>query len=461
MRSTTRNPAGRAGWPLETVVMTVTAPVLSDRYRSAFDTFLANRREPDAITRSRRAAFERFAMLGWPTRQQEAWRFTDLSTLQTIDLQPPADALVDATALPNLASAAHRLVFINGRFAPGLSKLAHLPEGTFIGSLNPHPNSSPSEREAEYQLDRLPGLSQHPFAALNGAFWEDGALIHLPRGTMLETPVHVIFYATGGDRAVYPRLLLTLADSAQANVVVEYHGQGRSLNAPVAELHLGDGATLAYHQLQEESAQAFHLGAIRLRQGRDSQTQLHLLSLGGQLARTDLEVLLDGEHAACLLNGLTVGRDNQAGNYYVRVDHAYPHGSSQQLFKSVLDDKARAVFDGMIHVRPHAQKTDARQSSRNLLLSKQALANSNPRLEILADDVKCGHGSSTGFLDPNAEFYLRARGIGAAQARALLVYAFANDSLNAITLTPLRERLTRLLADRLALDDRMTEELKP
>jgi Fe-S cluster assembly protein SufD len=432
--------------------MTATAPVLSDRFRSLFDTFMANRREPEEVTRQRREAFERFATLGWPTRQQEAWRFTDLSALQTLTLQPPADALVDASTVPTLDGAAYRLVFINGRYAPGLSKLEPLPEKVVVISLNPHPNPSASGRGAESALDQLPGLEQHPFAALNSAFWEDGALIHLPRGAVLDQPIHIIFHTTGSDMAVYPRLLLTLGDGAQATVVVEYRGQNRYLNVPVVELSVDDGATLDYHQLQEEAPQAFHLGGIKLRQGRNSQTQLHLLSVGGQVARTDLDVLLDGEHAACQMNGLTVGRDNQAGNFYVRVDHAYPHGSSQQSFKSVLDGKARSVFDGMIHVRPHAQKTDARQSSRNLLLSKQALANSNPRLEILADDVKCGHGSSTGFLDPNAEFYLRARGIPAAQARALLVYAFANDSLNAIRLTPLRERLTRLLAERLALD---------
>ena len=434
--------------------MTAAAPVLSDRYRPAFDAFLANRREPETITRARREAFERFEALGWPSRQQEAWRFTDLSALQTLDLQRPADALVEASILPTLDAAAYRLVFINGRFAPGLSKLTPLPERTVIASLGQVLAADP--QAVRNPLDPLPGLAQHPIAALNGAFWEDGAFIYLLPGAVLDHPIHIIFHATGGDTAVYPRLLVMLDDGARANIVVEYRGQGRYLQAPVVELSVDDGAVLEYHQLQEEAPQAFHLGGIKLQQGRDSQTQLHLMSFGGQLARTDLEVLLDGEHASCMLNGLTVGRDNQAGNFYVRVDHAHPHGSSQQLFKSVLDGKARSVFDGMIHVRPHAQKTDARQNSRNLLLSKQALAQSNPRLEILADDVKCGHGSSTGFLDPNAEFYLRARGIPAAQARAMLVYAFANDSLNAIRLNPLRERLARLLAGRLALDS--TEE---
>lgn len=433
--------------------MTAVAPLPTDFWRQRFAEFSASRSEPDAIAHARQQAFERFETLGWPTRHQEVWRFTDLSALSGWALQPAVDAPIDADALPTLDSAAHRLVFVNGRFAPGLSKLDTLPAGATIASFsrNPHPDSSPIGRGA---------LEQHPFSALNGAFWEDGAFIHLPRGLVLETPIQVIFYATGSDMAVYPRLSVLLEDGAQAAVVVEYRGQGRYFNAPVAELQVGTSAMLAYHQVQEEAAQAFHLGGIKLQQGRDSQTQLHLLSFGSQLARTDVETLLDGEHAQCLLNGLTVGRENQAGNYYARVDHAHPHGSSQQQFKSVLDGKARSVFDGMIYVRPHAQKTDARQSSRNLLLSKQALANSNPRLEILADDVKCGHGSTTGFLDPNAEFYLRARGIPAAQARAMLVYAFANDSLNQIRLTPLRERLTRLLADRLALDS-AGEDLMP
>ncbi|MER2529513.1 MAG: Fe-S cluster assembly protein SufD [Candidatus Competibacter denitrificans] len=430
--------------------MAATAPLTTDFWPQRFAEFSANRPEPEAIARLRQAAFERFMALGWPTRQQENWRFTDLSALATVPLQPPADAPVAAAAMPTLAIPTHRLVFVNGRYAPGLSQPTILPDGVTITSLGQA--LATDSKPVEFLLEQLPGLSAQPFAALNTAFWEDGAFIHLPRGMVLTTPIHLVFHCTGGDRAVYPRLLLALEEGVQATVVVEYQGQGRYLNAPLAELYAGPQVRLDYHQIQEESAQAFHLGGIRVKQGRNSQTQLHLLSFGGQLARTDLNTLLDGEHAHCLLNGLTVGRENQAGNFYVRVDHAHPHGSSQQLFKSVLDGKARAVFDGMIHVRPHAQKTDARQSSRNLLLSKQALTNSNPRLEILADDVKCSHGSTTGFLNPDAEFYLRARGIPAAQARAMLVYAFANDNLNAISLTPLRERLVYRLAERLALD---------
>ncbi len=430
--------------------MTAAAPVFQDNHRSAFAEFTADRREPDAIARQRREAFARFETLGLPTRRQEAWRLTDLSGLQQWNLQRPTSVPVDAGALPTLGVPAHRLVFVNGRFAPGLSRLQDMPRQTLIAGLGQALLTHPEVIEPH--LDRLPGLAQHPFAALNTAFWEDGALIAVPRGTVLETPIHLIFHATGGDAAIYPRVLLVLEEGAQATVVVEYQGIGRYLNMPVAELRLGDGAVLHYHQIQQESPQAQHFGGIRLRQGSDGEANVHLLSFGGLAARTDLEALLDGQGANCNLNGLTLARDQQFSDVHVRVEHAQPHGSSQQVFKSVLDGKARTVFDGMIHVRPHAQKTDARQVNRNLLLSRQAQANANPRLEILADDVKCGHGSSTGFLNPDAEFYLRARGISAAQARAMLVQAFADDSLNQIRLTPLRERLARLSAAGLALD---------
>lgn len=429
--------------------MSSIAPVVQNPFRQQFTAFAAGRHEPDAIARLRREGLDRFANLGWPTRQQEAWRLADLGALAQIDLRQPADALVDAGVLPTLDLPTHRLTFVNGRFAPGLSRLRELPGQALIASLGQALLTHPERIEPH--LERLPGLGQHPFAALNTAFWEDGAFVYLPRATVVETPLHLIFHATGDDIAVYPRLLLVLEDGAQATVVVEYRGKGRYLNAPVTELQLGAGAVLHYHQVQEESSPAFHLGGVRVRQDRDSQANLHLVSFGGQLARTDLEALLDGEGASCVLNGLILAHDRQMGDYHVRVEHAQPHGSSEQLFKSVLDGQARSVFDGMIHVRPHAQKTDARQSNRNLLLSKQAQANANPRLEILADDVKCGHGSTTGFLNPDALFYLRARGIPVAQARSLLVHAFANDSLNRIQLTPLRERLASSLADRLAL----------
>lgn len=417
-------------------------------YRQRFDACMSARREPDKILKQRRAAFQILEKQGLPTRKQEAWRFTDLSAVQNTLWQRPEATPVAAENLPQIGKAS-TLTFINGRFSAKHSRLRGLPDKALVASLNQALLTHPELLEPH--LDRLPGLQQHPFAALNSALWEDGAFVYVPRGAELTTPIHLIFQTIGEQIAAYPRLLVVLERASEATLVVEYGGQGAYLNAPTAELVVGKGATLHYCHVQEEAPHALHLGVLRLRQEQSSQAHVHLLAFGGQLARVDVDALLDGEHAHCDLNGLTLARQQQASTFQVRVEHAQPHCHSEQYFKSVLEDKASSVFDGLAYVRQHAQKTEAHQISRNLLLSRHAHAHSNPRLEILADDVKCGHGSSTGFLDPDAEFYLRSRGIPQAQARALLVQAFANDSLQRIPLEALRERLANVLAARLAL----------
>ena len=242
---------------------------------------------------------------------------------------------------------------------------------------------------------------------------------------------------------------IVLEEAAQSTLVVDYRGQGRYLTCPMTEINLGKGTVLDYHLIQQDDPQSWHLSGLRLQQEQNSRFTGHLLSAGGLLTRTDIYGLLAGEGAECHWYGLTLVKDKQLGDQHLLVEHAKPRGNSQQLFKGVLEDKGRIVFDGMIRVQQHAQKTDANQQNRNLLLSRQALAHSNPRLEILADDVKCSHGSTVGFLDPNALFYLRARGIGLAEAHAMLVYAFANEIVESIELAPLRERLEQLLSERL------------
>ena len=427
--------------------MAAVALVDHDTRHRDFDDFVARRREPAALLERRRQALERFESLGIPTPHWESWRFTDVGALAQLQFCRAANIPVDAGVLPSLEAACQRLVFVNGRFAPGLSRLDALPGKALITTLGQALLTHPELVEAH--LDRLPGLEDHPFAALNGAFWEEGAFLYLAPGVVLEQPLHLVFYATGADTVNYPRNLIVLEEGAQATLVEDFRGDGRYLVCPVTEIHAGAGAVLEHHKVQDESLQAWHLGGVRLRQDRDSRVRAHLLSSGGLLARTDLFALLDGEGVECDLNGLTLVGDGQLGDQHIRVEHAKPHGTSRQLFKGVLQGKSRLVFDGLIQVRQDAQKTNASQNNRNLLLSRQALANSNPRLEILADDVKCNHGSSSGFLDPDALFYLRSRGIGESEARAMLVYAFANDSIERITLTPLRQRLEALLTQRL------------
>ncbi len=427
-----------------------------ETYRKDFNYFVSRRREPASMLEARRAALERFETLGVPSTRQEAWRFTDVSALAQKAFKRGDNIPVDTSVIPPLRGPHHRLTFVNGRYAPSLSRLQALPNRALVASLGQALLTHPEQ--VENHLGRLPGLEDNPFVARNSAFWEDGAFLHLSRGVTLEYPLHLVSLTAGDDTVSHPRTLIVLEEGAQATVVVDHCGNGAYFTCPVTEIQVNTGAVLNYYLVQEEDLQAWHLSGLRICQERDSQLYAHMLSAGGLLARTDINVLLNGEGAECHLHGLTLVKNTQLGDQHIRVEHAKPHGTSRQIFQGVLEDKGRAVFDGLIHVHEQAQRTDASQSNRNLLLSRQALANSNPRLEILADDVKCNHGSTVGFLDPDALFYLRTRGIGEVEAKAMLVYAFANDSVEHIRLASLRERLERLLSERLHPD---TTERKP
>lgn len=405
-------------------------------------------RQPEFVQALRRSGMRRFEALGLPQRHQEAWRFTDLSEFTDREFAVAETMPLAADRLPERSDeSAVRLVFVNGCYHPALSDdVSGLPDGVTVSSLSEALERQP-ERVAGV-LGQAPALTDHPFAALNDALFGDGALVHVAAGIVLDQPLELIHYLGGDGMAAYPRHLIVLERGAQATLVEQHHGRGAGFNCPQTELMLGDGAVCRYHKLQQEAADAWHLGSLRLQLARDSQLIAHLISVGGRLNRTEIIARLDGEGADCSLNGLSLVEDGELADYHIRVEHARPHGSSRQLFKSVLNGKSRAVFDGLIKVFEQAQKSDASQTCRNLLLSRQALANANPRLEILADDVKCAHGATVGFLDPDALFYLRSRGVSEAEARSMLVFAFANEQLESLTLPALRERLEALLVER-------------
>ena len=436
--------------------------VVDDRhYQRQLQALCAERAEPAFLSTLREAGMARFEQLGLPTRRQESWRFTDMSGFAAIAFERASPAPVAADQIPapfetDPATRGPRLVFINGRFNAALSRQIELPDGVLVGSLA----QAQSEHGAllEQYLGHSPDLADNAFSALNDALFEDGALIYIPRGKQLEQPIELVFWSASQSGAapvaVYPRNLILLEAGAQATVVESYHGASDAAEAgscfccPQSECVLAQDAILHYHKLQQEGPATYHLGALRLQLAAGSQADLHLLSASGKLNRTDIHARLDGPGADCSIDGLTLLQDGELGDYHLCVEHAQPLGNSRQSFKSVLDGKSRAVFDGLIKVVKDAQKTDASQTCRNLLLSKRAVANANPRLEILADDVKCAHGSTVGYLDPDALFYLRARGINEAEARAMLVYSFANEQIERIKLVPLRERLERLLHTR-------------
>jgi Fe-S cluster assembly protein SufD len=427
-------------------------------YVAEHDRFLAEvpTGGPASIHALRRLGIERFAALGFPTNRQEEWRQTNVSPIvKGTFVRPEGDpnAVDPKTIEPLLFEAAARLVFVDGRFSARLSSVGHLPEGTIVASLAEALDRVPEKIEP--WLGQLARFEEHPFVALNTAFLRDGAFVWVPRGAVVGT-VHVLFLSSGEEgRATvsFPRSLFVAGESSQLSIVETYAGTGPYFNCPVTELVAGPNAIVDHYKVQRESREAFHMATFQVLGDRNSVPSSHSISLGGGLVRNDVNAVLDGEGIDCILNGLYLLEGNQFVDNHMRVEHAKPHCASHELYKGVLDGKARSIFSGLIHVHKGAQKTDAKQSNRNLLLSRDAVANSNPQLEIYADDVKCTHGSTVGQLDEDAVFYLRSRGIGADAARSLLTYAFASDIVERIKVDAVRRDLEEFLFARLPMGE--------
>lgn len=423
------------------------------------------RPEPGFVAALRARALARFGELGFPSPREEAWRGTNVRPIaegdfaEPLPLSPEAARVAEAALAPYLFEAAATLVFLDGRFDARLSKVPHLGEGVVASSLQEALAHHPEL--VEPHLGRHAGFERASFVALNTALWGDGAFVSLPRGAVVAEPIHLVFAMTGapgapaaGGRiaAAFPRNLVLAGENAQVKLVETYVGLGAAdapetvyLTCGVTELVAGDGAVVDHYRVQRESREAFHLATFELVEGRASNVSSHSIALGGGLVRNDVNALLDGEGSETILNGLYMIGGRQHVDTHMRVEHAKPHCASHELYKGILDGRSRAIFNGLIHVRHGAQKTDAKQSNRNLLLSPDAVANSNPQLEIFADDVKCTHGSTVGQLDDDAVFYLRSRGIGEEAARSILTYAFASDIVERIQVPAVRRDLEEYL----------------
>ena len=411
--------------------------------------------DPAWLSGLRRAAAARFEDMGLPSVHDEDWRQTPLGALARIAFRRvESHSVVGPDALGPLtfghAFDGHQIVFVNGRYAPELSSLG-ADDGVRIHGLARVLDADP--RLVERHLGRIAGDKGNAFAALNTALLEDGAVIVIPPGIALADPIHVVHHSTGeaSPTVSHPRLLVVAGRSSQATIVESYGGPDGHpyFTNSVAEFGLDDGAVVDHYKVQREGDEAFHIATLAVRQGRDARFASYSISLGAALARQDVDQVFAGEGGECMLGGLFLASGTQLTDTHTRVDHAVPRCSSRQLYKGIVDGQARGVFVGRIHVAKDAQKTDAQQTNKNLLLSRQALVHSVPQLEILADDVKCKHGSTTGQLDPAALFYLRSRGIGEDAARSLLVYAFASDVVARIRVEALRTGLGKYLRDRL------------
>jgi Fe-S cluster assembly protein SufD len=407
--------------------------------------------QPRWVALARESAMAQFEHLGFPTTRLEQWRFTSVAPIaeRTFALGSDGAASVERNLIEALGAPAAVGVCVNARFAATLSSLTKLPKGVQILGLETALSSNPEL--VEPYLAKLSLTQRNAFTSLNTAFLRDGLVVIVAPGVVLRDPIELVFASASNGAATvsHPRLLVMAGEASQVTILERYVGQGAAFTNAVGEVWLSPNAVVDHYKLQEEPADSFHIASMFLHSARNGNFSSHSLTFGGSLVRNDVIAVLDGEGIDCTLNGLYVGRNKQLVDNHTTIDHAMPHCASHEIYKGILADQSRAVFNGKIIVRPDAQKTDAKQTNKALLLSDEANINTKPELEIFANDVKCTHGAAIGQLDEDAMFYLRARGLGVSEARAMLVRAFAGDILNRVKIAPLRDYLEEILTARL------------
>ena len=421
-----------------------------DAFLQGFERFSANggAAAPDAVRSLRLSAIARFETLGFPTTRNEDWHFTSVSPIAEGGFAPltKASGAVDAATLAPFGFAAsgwHTLVFVNGRHDAALSGGAMLPEGVRVLPLAQAYDELPLL--VEQHLGQIANFDASSFTALNTAFINDGAVVHVAHDVEVAQPIHLLFVsdASAAQATASPRNLVVIDRHAKATVIESYAGltDDRYFTNAVTEAVIGDGATLTHLKLQRESPRAFHVGTLDVRQARDSHLFSFSFATGAALSRTNIYTELRGEGCGATLNGLYLGDHDQHIDHQTRIEHVEPNCYSRELYKGILDGASHGVFNGKVYVHPEAQKTDGKQTNNTLLLSERAQIDTKPQLEIFADDVKCTHGATVGRLDETSLFYMKSRGINARTARELLTYAFAADVLETIELAEVREGL--------------------
>lgn len=378
-----------------------------------------------------------------PTTRDEEWRFTDLSGLQQVKFTPAEDVKLNQVeaqiGTPETANS--RLVFLNGRFAPQLSCVQNLPPGVLVTSLTKLPSEYTGKISACFA--QAEGALE-VFTALNTAGVQDGAVIYIPKNVIVDTPIHLVFIATGQPRTInLPRTLIIAETGAEMTLVEEFIpiDTDTYFTNSVSEIWLADNASINHTRIQTEAATAFHIGKTAVTQSRYSRYTCNAINIGGQLSRHHLEILQTGEQTETYLNGLSIAKDKQVNDTHSAIALNYPYGVSKQIQKNIIADRAHAIFNGKILVPRPAQLTDASQLNRNLLLSTKARVDTKPQLEITADNVKCAHGATVSQLEDDEIFYLQSRGINQDDSRRLLINAFAAEVIQQIPVKSLSEKL--------------------
>lgn len=434
-----------------------TAMRQTEVHQRQFEWFEEHARKPAWVFPLRKAGMARFAELGFPTLQDEDWRFTNLAPIIKLPFKPvfePSPEHLTSNSLSGFAFGnldAIRLTFVNGHFIRELSSAPASQDGVKIKSLAVA--LAEDGDFIEKHLGRYAQDSANSFSALNTAFFQDGGFVHITAGRVLERPILLSFISTATQpgTTVHPRNLIVAEKNSRATVIESYASTADAayFTNAVTELVVEDSAVLEHCKFQNESLSAFHLAAIHARLDRNSNLLAHSIATGARLSRNNIRTNLAAEGVECILNGLYLTRDDQLADHHMIVEHAQPRCNSHEYYNGILDGRSKGVFHGRILVRQLAQKTDAKQTNKNLLLSDDATVDTKPQLEIYADDVKCTHGATIGQLNEESIFYLRARGIGAKRARQMLIHAFAGEIIDRIRCAPAREEMDHIIWDRL------------
>jgi Fe-S cluster assembly protein SufD len=405
-------------------------------------------------------AMEKFSEHGFPSPREEEWRYTNVSVIEK-KLFSPSNNLISVDVNTDWLKSfqledAYVLVVVNGHFSAALSVLEGLPQAVSVLSMADALVSQPETLEK--YLSQAADHSEHSFIAFNAAWFTDGLFVHVPAQVILDRPIQLLHIVSGADAMATTRNIIIADEMAEVKVIETFisrdgvyaeslPGAGAAvgsanayLTAAVTEVFVGQNADVTLYKMQSESEKAYHFGGCYIKQARDARFTHHNFAFGGLLARSDIHVDLD--HASeCELNGLYLGAQRQHIDNHTRINHLKPHAVSRELYKGVLDDRARGVFQGRVIVAIDAQKTDSQMNNRNLLLSDDAEADTKPQLEIYADDVKCGHGVTVGQLDEKSVFYLQSRCVDEETARNMLTFAFANEMVDKVKIKSLHDKV--------------------
>jgi Fe-S cluster assembly protein SufD len=440
---------------IDAVAAVMSKPQVPWSYIGEFNDFSQRRpSQPTWLTALHREGYTQFGETGFPTTHDEDWRFTNVSPVaQTRFVLADTGVDVEAKDLEQFATAGFAccLVFVNGKFSAKLSRIPALPKGVKISSLAEAITADPAAVEG--YLGRHLDFYRDAFAALNTAFIEDGAYVYIPRSTVVDQAIYVLYVSTPDAKPTmnHPRNLIVVEENSQATIVEDYASlpgsQAVAFSNTVTELVVGESAVVSHFMIVRESEQTYNFSTLRIQQARSSNVASHSLLLSGAIVRNNVHPVLAGEGAECLINGLFMANGRQHMDNYMLVEHASPHCDSRQFYNGILNGQAHGVFHGRIIVHKDAQKTDAKQTNRNLLLCDDAQIDTKPQLEIYADDVKCTHGATIGQVDESALFYLRSRGLSEVSAKHLLLQAFANECLDRMHPGPVRDHVERLVGE--------------